>query len=108
MIPVLAINMSGHIVTNEPIEAYESPGLSVPEETVTTDIEVMINKGVPQTTVNDEVKLRETPIMFDFHDVDPKAEEEVKTKDEFQHLDPKSLKLLWHYRLGHLPFSTIN
>jgi hypothetical protein len=30
------------------------------------------------------------------------------TSDEFQDLHPKQEKLLWHYKLGHVPFSTIN
>jgi hypothetical protein len=52
--------------------------------------------------------LREKPISLDFHEVDTKTEEGEQTKDEFQRLDPKTLKLMWHSRLGHLPFATIN
>jgi hypothetical protein len=45
---------------------------------------------------------------LDFHNTSKKTEEEAKVKDEFRHLDPKTLKLLWHYRLSHLLFATIN
>jgi GAG-pre-integrase domain len=55
--------------------------------------------------VHEQETLREKPIMIDFHDSTEKKDEQVK--DEFASLDSKSLKLLWHYRLGHLPFSTI-
>jgi hypothetical protein len=52
-----------------------------------------------------EEKLREKLVEIDFRDIQDSNEE---VKDEFKQLDPKTLKLLWHYRLGHLPFSTIN
>jgi hypothetical protein len=56
-----------------------------------------------------DVKLREQPLHVDFHDVEVKKNKlKEEDKDEFQDLSPKTLKLLWHYCLGHLPFSTIN
>jgi Reverse transcriptase (RNA-dependent DNA polymerase) len=50
--------------------------------------------------------VKNTPIMMDFKDDDKGYEPPIN--DEFVDLDPKSEKLLWHYRLGHLPFSIIN
>jgi GAG-pre-integrase domain len=52
-----------------------------------------------------EEALRNQPLDFNVDElsghVPPKA-------DEFVELDAKAEKLLWHYRLGHAPFSAIN
>jgi hypothetical protein len=49
----------------------------------------------PTTPVQvDEAKLRDTPVMIDFHDIDSKVESELKTEEEFPNLDLKSFKLV--------------
>jgi hypothetical protein len=48
---------------------------------------------------------REKPITLEMDDVTGHV---APMQDEFRDLDPKTVKLLWHYRLGHAPFSTIN
>jgi hypothetical protein len=108
----LSVAMSAQYFTDsEPLEAYQTPTVIPPEECETPH-EIRQPKGdaaeTMQTPVEPLQKLREKPILLDFHDVKPKNDEKEITKDEFEHLDEKSLKLLWHYRLGRLPFTTIN
>jgi hypothetical protein len=50
--------------------------------------------------------LREDPILLDLHDEPEETNEDQP--DEFQEMSAKTEKLLWHYRLGHTPFATIN
>jgi GAG-pre-integrase domain len=107
----LAINLSAHTLTNEPVQTYEaSQQVDVEEAQTTVAGHNGLVQGQEKSTArqNENEKLRDTPIMIDFHDVDPRIGKEFQIKDGFPDLDPKSLKLLWHYRLGHLPFTTIN
>ena len=61
---------------------------------------------LPTNEDGDDFQLRQKPILVNFHDNELNLKEQIK--DEFIHLDAKSLKLLWHHRLGHMPFSVIN
>jgi hypothetical protein len=51
--------------------------------------------------------LRHSAISIDFPDTTMQDSAD-STPDEFQDISPKMEKLLWHYRLGHTPFSVIN
>jgi hypothetical protein len=51
------------------------------------------------------VLLKEKPVPFD---VDGIEGHEPPKLDEFIGLDAKTEKLMWHYRLGHAPFSALN
>jgi hypothetical protein len=60
---------------------------------------------IPQPPFDES--LRQHAIQFDFND-EPNSSNDSINEDEFQNLSPKTEKLLWHYRLGHTPFSVIN
>jgi GAG-pre-integrase domain len=49
--------------------------------------------------------IRKKAVLFGMDDV---AGHTAPEADEFQDMTAKTEKLLWHYRLGHLPFSAIN
>jgi hypothetical protein len=121
----LSVNISAHYYTDtEQVQVYTTSDpqpVEQPDDTQNTDIQSQTdqaNEGGPATTEtsltitvpaeNIEKKLSDKPIMIDFHDNKTSDSKETEEKDEFQHLDGKSLKLLWHYRLQHMPFSTIN
>jgi hypothetical protein len=53
-------------------------------------------------------QLREEPVQLDVYDEVVRNTKEQEAIDEFQELSPKAEKLLWHYRLGHAPFTAIN
>ena len=46
------------------------------------------------------------PIIADFSNID-NNDKNNPTKDIVE-MNPKTEKLLWHYKLGHAPFATIN
>jgi hypothetical protein len=52
-------------------------------------------------------QLRDVPINLDFHD-EVLLEGAVATVDNFEEMKPKAEKLMWHCRLGHIPFQIIN
>jgi GAG-pre-integrase domain len=112
----LAVAMPAHYFSgDEPMEvnrpSLEPTSAEPPTDgTITTPELTLIPPNEEATTQESEAKLREIPLQIDFHDTEYPDEnvEQEGMKDEFQDLSPKTLKLLWHYRLGHLPFSTIN
>jgi hypothetical protein len=66
----------------------------------------MIRTDVELPRDPDQAKeIRKKPVLFDVDEV-PRGTD--VSKDEFQDMSAKTEKLLWHYRLGHLPFSAIN
>jgi hypothetical protein len=86
------------------VEIYETP-----QQVKVEEIQTMIRRNTnrisqehegspaaptsPMTPAQvDEAKLRDTPVMIDFHNVDPKVESELRTREEVPNLDPKSLK----------------
>jgi GAG-pre-integrase domain len=55
--------------------------------------------------INDnQAEIRNQPLEFNFSDT---METKDVTEDEFKEIDIKSELLLWHYRLGHTPFSQL-
>jgi GAG-pre-integrase domain len=106
----LAIALAAqHFTEAEPIREYASNDVRHQEQIATNSTEESLdvtNEGEPQQ--GEEISLRNIPVEVDFHDVKPPEDDKGQEEDEFKNMEPKTLKLLWHYRLGHLPFSAIN
>jgi GAG-pre-integrase domain len=104
----LLINMLAHGdksggSKNEPIRQVDQFGQVIrpaEEHLIDTNINTM-----DKHDTNKE-ELRNQPITFEVDDIN--NENTTIQHDEFQDLTPKSEKLLWHYRLGHVPFKVIN
>jgi hypothetical protein len=108
----LSVNMSAHhYIDSEQLQVYTTSDpqpVEQPNDMQNTDTHSQkdqANEGAPATTEtpfattisaeNIGKKLRDKPIMIDFHDNKASDSKETKEKDEFQHLDGKSLKLLF-------------
>ena len=65
--------------------------------------EIKTYNGNSQTNYS----IRCAPNIIDFHNNEGAQKKDSQT-DEFINIESKTLKLIWHYKLGHLPFSTIN
>jgi GAG-pre-integrase domain len=65
-----------------------------------------IEEHLVSTEPEDEgVELKDKPVPFDVNGMEGHVPPKL---NEFVGLDAKMEKLMWHYRLGHAPFSTIN
>jgi hypothetical protein len=96
---LMVINMSTHYLNNnEPTHAYPTSDPVMLQSTDTGN-DVPQHEGASMNAAHRETTrpIRNQPITLDFHDTDKGTEAEVRAKDEFQQLDPKTLKLLWHY-----------
>jgi hypothetical protein len=107
------------LVSTMPLQGYEQPKVY--------NLSVLPNQEEEYQLLReyDEVKeklkeLREDAIMLDFHDdnlqkssdnkVNEDSDKDIthEDNDEFSELSAKTEKLMWHYKLGHTPFSAIN
>jgi hypothetical protein len=99
---------------NEWLQVYENTtDVPLEQQDETTAEEVLFDERgdlspTVQARVSEGDTIREQPIMIDFHNTSEEEIGKTASSDDFSNLDAKSLKLLWHYRLGHLPFATIN
>ena len=68
------------------------------------DYEGELNINEIGNASTNENPLRNKPVMKDFFYSDKNLEK--KEGDKFKNIDSKTLKFVWHYKHGHLPFST--
>jgi hypothetical protein len=91
---ILSVAMSAQCCSEaETSKVYEEP-INTPTTTTEAQTTTSRNSGTsanqPIQPTTEAEKIREKPILLDFHDVRSRSNIE-QTKDEFEHLDAKSL-----------------
>jgi hypothetical protein len=99
----LSVALTAHYyMDSEELKVYHAPEVIPPDPEVTNgNVPIHVQSANDNerrtTTPNISIeKLREKPILLNFHDVKTTNDLSETAKDEFEHLDAKSLKLLWH------------